>query len=191
MSHYKPAVGDRIEFIDPTTGTAHLGIIHEYKEGRDTRAVVMKHPKRDYLVLFDEPLWSEGPGQAWVAAEDMNLIKSDKLNKPTVTYVTSSTAQTARDFDFSNLILEKSNKVYESTVSTSDRPWTAYYVTADDFFDILRVAYEDTYGNGDTTPWHPEDMYTNVSCVLEIVTNTLSNMANLKSGRPLSGIKES
>jgi hypothetical protein len=191
LSNYKPGVGDRVEFIDPTTGNAHLGVINEYQQGRDKKAEVYKLPKRDYLVLFDEPLWAEGPGQAWVAAKDINLIKSVKLNKPTVTYVTSSTSQTARDFDFSNLILEKSNKVYKSTISTSDRPWTAYYVTADDFFDILRVAYEDTYGNGDTTPWHPEDMYANVSCVLEIVTNTLSNMARLKSGRPLSGIKES
>jgi len=190
LSDYKPAVGDRIEFIDPTTGTAHLGIIHQYKQGRDTRAIALKHPKRDYLVLFDEPLWAEGPGQAWVAKEDMNLIKSNKLNKPAVTYVTSSTAQTTRDFDFSNLILKKSNKVYESTVSTQDHPWTAYYVTADDFFDILRIAYEDTYGGSDT-PWHPEDMYTNVSCVLEIVTNTLSNMEKLRSGRQVKGIKES
>lgn len=190
MSNYKPAVGDRIEFIDPTTGTAHVGVVNEHKPGRDTRAVVLKHPKRDYLVLFDEPLWSEGPGQAWVAAEDMNLIKSAKLNKPTVSYVSSSTSQTARDFDFSNLVLEKNNKVYKSSISTSDRPWTAYYVTSDDFFDILRIAYEDTYG-GSETPWHPEDMYTNVSCVLEIVTNTLSNMANIKSGKQLKGIKES
>ena len=78
-----------------------------------------------------------------------------------------------------------------SNLTSDSQPWTAYYVTADDFFDILRIAYDDTYGGGSETPWHPEDMYTNVSCVLEIVTNTLSNMARIKSGRPLSGIKES
>jgi hypothetical protein len=72
----------------------------------------------------------------------------------------------------------------------NDKPWTAYYVTADEFFDILRIAYDDTYGGGSETPWHPEDMYTNVSCVLEVVTNTLANMANLKSKKPLKGIKD-
>ena len=92
----------------------------------------------------------------------------------------------------------KSEPVYSSnniTITASDiksnyRSWTAYYVTADEFFEILRVAYDDTYGGGSETPWHPEDMYTNVVTVLEIVTNTLSNMSNLKSGRQLKGIKE-
>lgn len=191
MSNYKPLVGDRVEFIDSTRGTSHVGVIHEYKRGRDTRGKAYNMPLRDYLVLFDEPLWEDGPGQAWVAAEDMNLIKSSRLNKPTVTYASSSTSQTARDFDFSNLVLEKNNKLFNSTISTSDRPWTAYYVTADEFFEVLRVAFDDTYGGGSETPWHPEDMYTNVSCVLEVVTNTLANMANLKSGRGVKGIKES
>jgi hypothetical protein len=74
---------------------------------------------------------------------------------------------------------------------SDDRPWMAYYVTADEFFDILRIAYDDTYGGSSDTPWHPEDIYVNVSCVLEVVTNTLSNMAKLKSGRQVKGIKES
>jgi len=72
----------------------------------------------------------------------------------------------------------------------NDRPWTAYYVTADEFFDVLRLAFDETYGGGSETPWHPEDMYVNVSTTLEIVANTLSNMANIKSGRQLKGIKE-
>jgi hypothetical protein len=72
----------------------------------------------------------------------------------------------------------------------NDRPWTAYYVTADEFFDILRIAFDDTYGGGSDTPWHPEDMYVNVLTTLEVVTNTLSNMANIKAGRPLKGLKE-
>ena len=86
----------------------------------------------------------------------------------------------------------KTNTVYYSSNSVnnvSERPWTAYYVTDDEFFDILRIAYDESFG-GSKTPWHPEDMYTNVVTVLEIVTNTLSNMANLKSGRQLKGIKE-
>ena len=81
--------------------------------------------------------------------------------------------------------------ITSSNINTNYHPWTAYYVTADEFFEVLRIAYEDTYGREDQTPWHPEDLYTNVSCVLEIVTNTLANMANLKSGRQLKGIKES
>jgi hypothetical protein len=93
----------------------------------------------------------------------------------------------------------KSEPVYSSnniTITASDlkpndRPWMAYYVTADEFFEVLRIAYDDTYGGGSDTPWHPEDMYVNVSCVLEVVTNTLSNMAKLRSGRQVKGIKES
>jgi hypothetical protein len=52
------------------------------------------------------------------------------------------------------------------------------------------VAFDDTYGGGTGTPWHPEDMYINVLTTLEVVTNTLSNMAKIKAGRPLKGIKE-
>jgi hypothetical protein len=93
----------------------------------------------------------------------------------------------------------KSEPVYSSNnititasdLKSNDRPWMAYYVTTDEFFELLRVAFDDTYGGGSETPWHPEDMYANVSCVLEVVTNTLSNLANLRSGRQVSGIKES
>ena len=77
-----------------------------------------------------------------------------------------------------------------TNTKSQDRPWMNYYVTADEFFEVLRVAFDDTYGNGTDEPWHPEDMYVNVSCVLEVVTNTLANMANIKSGRPVQGIKE-
>ena len=71
-----------------------------------------------------------------------------------------------------------------------EKPWLPFYVTADEFFDILRVAYDDTYGGGSDTPWHPEDMYVNVSTVMEVVTNTLSNMSRMRSGKPMKGIKE-
>jgi hypothetical protein len=109
--------------------------------------------------------------------------------KPTVTYTNSSTTTTTNYNDY-NLQIKKDNKLAQSTFSASDRPWTAYYVTADEFFDILRVAFDDTYGGGSETPWHPEDMYVNVSTTLEVVANTLSNMANLKAGRSVRGIKE-
>ncbi len=106
--------------------------------------------------------------------------------------VTTSTASSQERVDISNIkhtTFYASNSV--SNPSTVDRPWMAYYVTADEFFDILRVAFDDTYGGGkDTTPWHPEDMYINVLTTLEVVTNTLSNMAKIKSGRPLKGLKE-
>jgi hypothetical protein len=71
-----------------------------------------------------------------------------------------------------------------------DKPWLPFYVTSDEFFEILRVAYEDSYGK-DTGVWHPEDIYVNVSTVLETLTNTLSNMSRIRSGKPLRGIKES
>ncbi len=105
--------------------------------------------------------------------------------------VTTSTASSQERVDTSNI---QHTAVYTSSnisnPSTVDRPWTAYYVTADEFFDILRLAYDDTYGGGTDTPWHPADMYINVSTTLEIVTNTLANMANLKAKRPLKSIKE-
>ena len=85
-----------------------------------------------------------------------------------------------------------SNSVTTTTLNTfksnDDKPWMNYYVTADEFFEILRLAYDDTYG--DETKWHPEDIYINTLTVLEVMTNTLSNMAKLKSGRQLKGIKE-
>jgi hypothetical protein len=100
-------------------------------------------------------------------------IKMEDVTKSEPIYSSNNITITASDF--------KSN----------DKPWMAYYVTADEFFEVLRIAYDDTYGGGSDTPWHPEDMYTNVSCVLEVVTNTLSNMAKLRSGRQVKGIKES
>ena len=109
--------------------------------------------------------------------------------KPTVTYTNSSTTTTAQ-FDNQNIKIQKDNKLAQSNISTEDRPWTRYYVTADEFFDVLRLAFDEAYGGGSDTPWHPEDMYVNVSTTLEIVANTLSNMANLKAGRQLKGIKE-
>jgi len=105
--------------------------------------------------------------------------------------VTTSTASSQDRVDPSNI---KHTAVYTSSnVSNSsilDRPWTNYYVNADEFFSILRIAFDDTYGGGSDTPWHPEDMYVNVLTTLEVVTNTLSNMANIKAGRPLKGLKE-
>jgi len=116
-------------------------------------------------------------------------MDTENKMKPTITYTYSSDTVTSQ-FDNQNLKLENDNKLSQSTISMGDRPWMNYYVTADEFFEILRVAYDDTYGGGSETPWHPEDMYVNVSCVLEIVTNTLANMANMKSGRSVKGIKE-
>lgn len=105
--------------------------------------------------------------------------------------VTTSTAPSQERVDPSNIqhtAVYASNNV--SNTSPVDHPWTAYYVTADEFFEVLRVAFDDTYGGGTGTPWHPEDMYINVLTTLEVVTNTLSNMAKIKAGRPLKGIKE-
>ena len=110
--------------------------------------------------------------------------------KPTVTYTSSSYSAEAQKLQ-NNINLDVTNKIQNSTISNGDRPWMAYYVTADEFFEVLRIAYDDTYGGGSETPSHPEDMYVNVSCVLEVVTNTLSNMAKLRSGRQVKGIKES
>ncbi len=82
------------------------------------------------------------------------------------------------------------NLNFTQFTETVDKPWLPFYLTSDEFFEILRVAYEDSYGK-DTGIWHPEDIYVNVSTVLETVTNTLSNMSRIRSGKPLRGIKES
>lgn len=68
----------------------------------------------------------------------------------------------------------------------ADKP---YYLNSDQFFALLKVTFDDSYGSA--TPWHPEDLYVNVVSVLEIITNTLSNTMRIKDGREPIGIKES
>ncbi len=189
MTNYNPKPGDIVNFKNPSIETNHRGIVMEYQAGRS----INTGRERDVLVKFNTPIWAGGPLEAWCAVEDLTLIwptlrKANEM-KPTVTYTTSSTTTTNK-FDDYNIQIQKNNKTAESSVSFSNYPWTAYYVTADEFFEILRVAFDDTYGGGTDTPWHPEDMYINVLTTLEVVTNTLSNMAKIKAGRPLKGIKE-
>lgn len=185
MTKYNPKPGDIVNFKNPSLGTNHRGTVLSI-DGH-------KYHGRTVLVKFTHPLWDGGPYEGWCSPEDLTLIwntlKKDANMKPTVTYTNSSTTITSQ-FNNQNLKLEKDNKLAQSTVSTEERPWTRYYVTADEFFDILRVAFDDTYGGGSDTPWHPEDMYINVSTTLEVVANTLANMANLKAHRPIKGIKE-
>lgn len=190
MTEYKyiPKPGDIVNFKNPSLETNHRGTVIKFVPGRDNKST-----SRDYLVKFNTPLWSGGSKELWCSAEDLTLIwnslRKDMDMNPTVTYTTSSTTTTNK-FDDYNIQIQKNNKTAESSVSFSNYPWTAYYVTADEFFEILRVAFDDTYGGGTDTPWHPEDMYINVLTTLEVVTNTLSNMANIKAGKPLKGLKE-
>lgn len=65
---------------------------------------------------------------------------------------------------------------------------TSAYLTSDEFFDLLKIAFNDTYGSNHK--WHPEDLYVNVESVLEIVSNTLFNLHNISNGRQLEGIKQ-
>ena len=65
---------------------------------------------------------------------------------------------------------------------------TSAYLTSDEFFDLLKIAFNDTYGSNNK--WHPEDLYVNVESVLEIVSNTLFNLHNISNGRQLEGIKQ-
>lgn len=114
--------------------------------------------------------------------------------KPTVIF-TSSTYTNAPLVDTDNI---KINNLDNVTTTTSTKttggamtdhnyPWSPYYITSDDFFDILRVAFNDTYGSDHR--WHPEDLYINVSCVIEVVSNTLANMIRIKAGKELHGVK--
>lgn len=63
------------------------------------------------------------------------------------------------------------------------------YMTFDEFFDTLRVAFNDTYGNDPDHKWHPEDLYINVTTTLEIVSNTLTALHNIRNGKYIGGIK--
>lgn len=191
MSKYILVPGDIVDFTDSTTGKVHRGFIDKYQKGRDVLPRT-KDAKRDYFVKFDKPLWDGGYTEAWCAREDLELVRPTKTSS-TVTFATSNVTNPPLKFDPSNIKINQSNNVTTSTqtlgskVDDHNYPWSPYYITSDDFFDILRVAFDDTYGSDHR--WHPEDLYVNVSSVLEVVSNTLANMVRIKAGKDLSGVK--
>jgi hypothetical protein len=191
MSKYVLVEGDIVDFTDSTTGKVHRGFIDKYQKGRDVLPRTM-NAKRDYLVNFDNPLWDGGQKEAWCAREDLELVRPTKTSS-TVTFATNSATNPPLKSDPSNIKINQSNKVTTSTQTIGggytdhNYPWSPYYVTSDDFFDILKVAFDDTYGSDHR--WHPEDLYVNVSSVLEVVSNTLANMVRIKAGKDLSGVK--
>lgn len=189
MSKYTLVAGDIVDFTDPTSGKIHRGFIDQYAKGRPHN--------RDYSVKFDKP-W-HGFDRAWCSADDLELVRPTKYSS-TVTFASSQVSNPISGYDNQNIKINQKLNTQTSTYSTGtsdgngaatteDRPWMAYYMTADDFFDVLKVAFVDTYGDNDHK-WHPEDLYVNVSSVLEIVTNTLANSARLKSNKELRGVKE-
>lgn len=189
MSKYTLVPGDIVDFTDPTSGKIYRGFIDQYKAGRAHN--------RDYSVKFDTP-WHGFDG-AWCSADDLELVRPTK-HSSTVTFASSQVSNPISGYDNQNIKINQKLNTQTSTstvgsaggngsFTTESQPWTAYYMTVDDFFDILKVAFEDTYGGNDHR-WHPEDLYVNISCVLEIVSNTLANSARLKSNKPLYGVKE-
>lgn len=192
MSEYILIVGDVVDFVDPYTKERYRGYIDKYDPSRDTRKDRALGKRKHYYVKFDTPLWSTSYKEAWCAAEDLKLIRmghnyfNNEHNNKTITY--SYSPFTNKPIDKENIKLTATDSISQSTITqSSNKPWTAYYLTSDEFFDVLKVAFEDTYGSDHK--WHPEDLYVNVSCALEIVSNTLSNMVNVKAGRQLKGIK--
>lgn len=192
MSEYILIVGDVVDFVDPYTNERYRGYIDKYDPSRDTRKDRALGKRKHYYVKFDTPLWSTSYKEAWCAAEDLKLIRmghnyfNNEHNNKTITY--SYSPFTNKPIDKENIKLTATDSISQSTITqSSNKPWTAYYLTSDEFFDVLKVAFEDTYGSDHK--WHPEDLYVNVSCALEIVSNTLSNMVNVKAGRQLKGIK--
>lgn len=195
----KFSVGDVVDFTDSTSGFVYRGVIVDHVPGRDRRGAESNRPLREYLMKFDN-LWY-GYDRGWVAGEELTMVRSGKTS-PTVTY-TSSTWTSKPLNDNHNINVTASSTTAKSTFSqmshndsisdgakTTDYPWTPFYMTTDEFFDILRVAFEDTYGDKNNRPWHPEDLYINVSCVLEVVSNTLANAARLRGGKGTAGVKE-
>lgn len=189
MSKYILVPGDIVDFTDTTTGKTHRGFIDRYENGRDLFPLRTKGEKRDYFIKFDNDLWEGGPKEAWCARDDLELVRPTKTSS-NVTFTSSHASNPVSKFNPNNIKINQKTNVQTSTQSSVDKPWLAYYMTADDFFDILRVAFNDTYGDNNNHKWHPEDLYVNVSSVLEIVSNTLANSARLKSNKPLSGVKE-
>lgn len=191
MSKYILVPGDIVDFTDYTTGKVHRGFIDKYQQGRDVLPRT-KDAKRDYFVKFDKPLWDGGYTESWCAREDLELVRPTKTSS-TVTFATSSVTNPPLKFDPNNIKINQSNNVTTSTqtfgskVDDHNYPWSPYYITSDDFFDVLKVAFDDTYGSDHR--WHPEDLYVNVSSVLEVVSNTLANMVRIKAGKDLSGVK--
>lgn len=195
----KFSVGDVVDFTDSTSGFVYRGVIIDHVPGRDKRGEGSNRPLREYLMKFDN-LWY-GYDRGWVAGEELTMVRSGKTS-PTVTY-TSSTWTNKPLNDKENIKVTPSHTLNKSTVSQGnagdngsgsndipDYPWTPFYMTTDEFFDILKVAFDDTYGNKSSRRWHPEDLYINVSCVLEVVSNTLANAARLRSGKDPAGVKD-
>lgn len=182
MSKYILVTGDIVDFTDPTSGKVHRGFVDQYAKGRPHN--------RDYYVKFDKP-W-HGFDKAWCSADDLELVRSTRAMQ-TVTFTASSVTDEPPKFDPSNIKINQSDKVTTSTQTfgsggdSHNYPWSPYYITSDEFFEILRVAFDDTYGSDHR--WHPEDLYINVSSVLEVVSNTLANMVRIKAGKELSGVK--
>ena len=121
----------------------------------------------------------------------MSNYKSGSV-KPTVTYTSSTHSYTPSETQ-NNIKLSPDGSIKNSSITDGDRPWMQYYVTPDEFFELLKVAYEDTFGGSAANggKCHPEDLYSNVSCVMEIVTNTLSNLSKIRSGKPTYGVIKS
>ena len=201
MSKYVLVVGDTVDFIDPTNGLAYRGVITKYDPNRDKLSKDFKRPLRNYLVKFDKS-W-HGYNEAWAASEDCELVRKPNSNVKVGYTVSSSYHDYSKQrtinttLNAGNVKLQKSHITIDSfrgsvpnVLSDINKPWIPYYVTSDEFFDILKVAFEDTYGDKGGTPYHPEDLYANVSCVLEVVSNTLANMVRIKTGRNLHGVKE-
>lgn len=195
MSKYILVIGDIVDFTDPETKEVYRGRIDEIRAGRD------KKNNRDYLVRFNEPLWGIHD-LAWCSKDNLELVKANSKGYTFITTSSASTISYPPIYDNSNLTIKMTDTLQKSSMSSGgmagdngagssrhqNYPWTKYYVKSDDFFDILKVAFDDTYGS--EHEWHPEDLYINVSCVLEVVSNTLSNMVRINAGKPLHGVKD-
>ena len=201
MSKYVLVVGDTVDFIDPTNGLAYRGVITKYDPERDKLSKDSKRPLRNSLIKFDQS-W-HGYNEAWAASEDCELVRKPNSNVKVGYTVSSSYHDYSKQRSINttlyadNVKLQKTDDALAAlrgsvpnTTSGIDKPWMPYYITSDEFFDILRISFEDTYGDKGGAPWHPEDLYVNVSCVLEVVSNTLANMVRMKAGRDLRGVRE-
>lgn len=58
--------------------------------------------------------------------------------------------------------------------------WNDMYISADEYFDILREAWEKSeFFDGWDKPWHPEDMHSNFEVVFDSVGQGITSYTHL------------
>ena len=116
MSKYVLVVGDTVNFIDPTNGLPHRGVITKYDPDRDKVNKDSKRPLRNYLIKFDKS-W-HGFEDAWAASEDCELVRKPNSNvKVNYTVSSSSVHDDKKPININNNLYTDNIKLQKSDVT--------------------------------------------------------------------------